>query len=45
MAANHALAALAPLAAMGISRDAEFWYEDGSIVLVAQNVGFCIYRD
>lgn len=45
VAANNALAICTPLAEMGILRYAEFWYEDGSIVLVTQNSGFCIYSD
>ncbi|KAH9835461.1 uncharacterized protein C8Q71DRAFT_765982 [Rhodofomes roseus] len=28
----------------GLVRDKEFWYEDGSVVLVAGNVGFRVYR-
>ncbi|KAH9932341.1 uncharacterized protein B0H18DRAFT_1102473 [Fomitopsis serialis] len=26
------------------TRDEEFWYEDGNVILVAQNVGFRVYR-
>ncbi|TFY62998.1 hypothetical protein EVJ58_g3505 [Rhodofomes roseus] len=29
---------------LGLVRDEEFWYEDGSVVLVAGNVGFRVYR-
>lgn len=29
----------------GFTRDDEFWYKDGSIVLVAQSVGFRVYRE
>ena len=28
----------------GFERSAEFWFEDGSVVLVAQNTGFRVYR-
>ena len=28
----------------GIKRDDEFWLDDGNIILVAQDVAFCIYR-
>ena len=27
-----------------ITRDECFWFDDGNIVLVAENVGFCIYK-
>ena len=27
-----------------IARDKDFWFDDGNIVLVAENVGFCIYK-
>ncbi|KAI0632657.1 hypothetical protein C8Q77DRAFT_1118845 [Trametes polyzona] len=27
-----------------VERDTEFWFEDGTIVLVAQNVGFRVYK-
>ncbi|KZT66059.1 hypothetical protein DAEQUDRAFT_715503 [Daedalea quercina L-15889] len=33
-----------PTANVDLVRDEEFWYDDGSIVLIAQNTGFCVYR-
>lgn len=27
-----------------LQRDSEFWFEDGSIILIAQNVGFRVYK-
>lgn len=29
---------------IGLTRDEEFWYDDGSVVLVAQDVAFRVYR-
>ena len=27
-----------------LEHDSEFWFEDGSVVLIAQNVGFRVYK-
>ncbi|KAH9932309.1 uncharacterized protein B0H18DRAFT_987525 [Fomitopsis serialis] len=29
---------------LGFTRDEDFWYDDGSIILIAQDVGFRVYR-
>ena len=33
-----------PLENDTIERDQDLWFDDGNIVLVAENVGFCIYK-
>ena len=33
-----------PVPLTDIARDECFWFDDGNIVLVAENVGFCIYK-
>ncbi|KAI1795379.1 hypothetical protein LXA43DRAFT_1108555 [Ganoderma leucocontextum] len=27
-----------------LEHDPEFWFEDGSVVLIIQNIGFCVYK-
>ena len=33
-----------PLADENFERDSDFWFEDGNIILVAQSIGFCVYK-
>ncbi|EPT05797.1 hypothetical protein FOMPIDRAFT_1057394 [Fomitopsis schrenkii] len=35
----------APGIPLDFTRDDTFWFEDGSVVLIAQNIGFRVYRE
>ncbi|KAH9910838.1 uncharacterized protein B0H18DRAFT_405977 [Fomitopsis serialis] len=41
---DDATAAAQPSENEEFTRDQEFWYEDGNVILVAENVGFRVYR-
>ena len=32
------------MALKGITRHPDLWFEDGNVILIAENTGFCVYR-